>query len=90
MKNVKTIIEIFNTILKDKRKSKEVRFEGQLDGQIVEKPSGVTGFEYDPIFYVPEADKTLADLTLIEKNKLSHRGKAIRKLVSYLKKYKLK
>ena len=68
----------------------EVRFEGQLYGQIVEKPSGVTGFGYDPIFYIPEADKTLADLTLIEKNKLSHRGKAIRKLVSYLKKYKLK
>ena len=81
---------IFKTVLIYKHNFTEVRFEGQLYGQIVKKPSGVTGFGYDPIFYVPMANKTLADLTLIEKNKLSHRGRALKKLVSYLTKYKAK
>lgn len=87
LKNVKDRRAIFKTVLVYKHKGTKVRFEGQLYGQIVEKSSGVTGFGYDPIFYVPEANKTLADLTLIEKNKISHRGRALKKFVSYLDKY---
>ena len=90
LKNVKDRRAIFKTVLVYKHKNSKVRFEGELYGLITDKPSGVTGFGYDPIFYVPQADKTLGDLTLVEKNKVSHRGRALKKLVSYLEKYKPK
>ena len=43
---------------------------------IGDKPSGNAGFGYDPIFYLPEYKKTMAEIPLLEKNKISHRGKA--------------
>jgi XTP/dITP diphosphohydrolase len=49
---------------------------GRLDGLIAEEPSGARGFGYDPVFYVPELGKTLADLSSEEKNRISHRAKA--------------
>lgn len=49
---------------------------GQLDGLITEEPAGVQGFGYDPVFYVPELGKTLAELSSEEKNRISHRAKA--------------
>ena len=52
--------------------------EGQLQGQIAEEFYGSQGFGYDPVFYVPDAHKTLAEMTLEEKNELSHRGQALR------------
>ena len=52
--------------------------EGELQGQITEQFYGSHGFGYDPVFYVPTAHKTLAEMTLEEKNELSHRGKALR------------
>ncbi len=52
--------------------------EGELLGQIAEQFYGSHGFGYDPVFYVPTAHKTLAEMTLEEKNALSHRGKALR------------
>jgi len=52
--------------------------EGELQGQITEQFYGSHGFGYDPVFYVPNAHKTLAEMTLEEKNELSHRGKALR------------
>ncbi len=51
--------------------------EGELLGQIAEQFYGSDGFGYDPVFYVPQAKKTLAEMTLDEKNKLSHRGQAL-------------
>jgi XTP/dITP diphosphohydrolase len=60
--------------------------EGVCEGQIAYKPEGNQGFGYDPIF-VPEGyNKTMAQLTPEEKNKISHRGKAVSKLVEILKK----
>lgn len=53
---------------------------GELEGKIGTIPRGENGFGYDPLFYVPEFDKTVAELTSEEKNKISHRGKAIEKL----------
>lgn len=50
---------------------------GTIEGQIAHKPAGENGFGYDPIFYVPEFDKTTAELSPEEKNKVSHRGKAL-------------
>ena len=52
--------------------------EGELQGQITEQFYGSQGFGYDPVFYVPTASKTLAEMTLDEKNEISHRGQALR------------
>ncbi len=51
--------------------------EGELQGQITQEFYGSHGFGYDPVFYVPKAKKTLAEMTLDEKNTLSHRGQAL-------------
>jgi XTP/dITP diphosphohydrolase len=51
--------------------------EGTCEGHILREPRGSTGFGYDPIFYVPEYDRRMAELTMDEKNSISHRGKAM-------------
>ena len=51
--------------------------EGELRGRISESQSGSGGFGYDPVFYVPEAGKTLAELAADEKNRISHRRRAL-------------
>lgn len=51
--------------------------EGVLEGFIAEAPVGTQGFGYDPVFYVPELGKTLAQLTSDEKNRISHRARAV-------------
>lgn len=64
----------------------EIHFcEGICPGYITFEPKGSGGFGYDPIFYLPELDKTMAELSMEEKNKVSHRGKALRKAVETLK-----
>lgn len=61
------------------------QFEGILNGAITFEPRGTQGFGYDPVF-VPEGyNQTLAELELIEKNKISHRAHAVQKLVLFLK-----
>lgn len=57
---------------------------GRLEGEILPLPQGRGGFGYDPIFYYPPLKKTLAELSLEEKNKISHRGKAVSSLLPYL------
>jgi XTP/dITP diphosphohydrolase len=57
-----------------------IETEGRLEGFIVEKEIGENGFGYDPIFFVPQLGKTVAQLSRKEKNTISHRGSAIRKL----------
>jgi XTP/dITP diphosphohydrolase len=54
--------------------------EGKLKGVIAEREVGENGFGYDPIFFVPHLNKTVAQLTREEKNAISHRGNAIRQL----------
>jgi XTP/dITP diphosphohydrolase len=58
---------------------------GTCEGQVAEKPQGENGFGYDPIFYVPELEKTFAQLSDEEKNARSHRGRALQKLAELLK-----
>jgi len=58
---------------------------GDCPGLITFEPSGEHGFGYDPIFYLPELDKTMAELTLEQKNKISHRGQAARKAAQVLR-----
>ena len=60
-----------------------IRFqaEGRCKGSILKTPSGKEGFGYDPIFYVPELQKTFAEISIDLKHKHVHRGKAIRELI---------
>lgn len=60
-------------------------FEGRLKGRILEQPRGEGGFGYDPLFLVPEYGKALAELSLDVKNRISHRGQALRALLDFLK-----
>jgi len=53
---------------------------GEWFGEILESPRGEGGFGYDPVFFIPELGKTAAELTVDEKNSISHRGKAFRQL----------
>jgi len=53
--------------------------EGKVEGSITEEMKGTNGFGYDPVFYLPLLKKTLAEITLDEKNKVSHRALAIQK-----------
>lgn len=61
-------------------------FEGRCYGKIITSAKGSNGFGYDPVFYIPELKKTMAELTLDEKIKISHRGKALAELKMFLKK----
>ncbi len=60
-------------------------FYGEVQGFITSQPCGENGFGYDPVFYYPPADKTFAGLSAEEKNLVSHRADAVRKLINYLK-----
>ena len=63
----------------------EVKFCcGECRGLITFAPRGEEGFGYDPIFYLPELDKTMAELPLASKNRISHRGQAARKACQVL------
>lgn len=57
-----------------------ITVDGICEGLILTEKRGNNGFGYDPIFYVPQLDKTMAEMTPEEKNKISHRGNAIRAL----------
>ena len=55
-----------------------------MEGQVASVPTGTGGFGYDPLFYYPPLDVTLAELTSAQKTAISHRGKAFRALKTYL------
>ncbi|MDK2820993.1 MAG: XTP/dITP diphosphohydrolase [Clostridia bacterium] len=61
--------------------------EGTLEGIITTEPRGNFGFGYDPLFYVPQYNKTLAELGAEVKNKISHRAIAFKKLLPYFKEF---
>ena len=61
--------------------------EGKVEGTIAFAPMGEGGFGYDPIFFVPELRKTLAQVPAEDKNAISHRGNALRAMAVELKKY---
>jgi XTP/dITP diphosphohydrolase len=60
-------------------------FKGEVNGQITISPRGTNGFGYDPVFQPDGYDKTFAELSLAEKNKISHRARALAKLLDFLK-----
>jgi XTP/dITP diphosphohydrolase len=57
-----------------------VVFQGECEGVITVEEQGNNGFGYDPVFYVPQFKRTMAELTKAEKNKISHRGQAVKQL----------
>ena len=97
--NMAKILELLKDVPTEKRTArfvcslclaspKEILIEtqGQFEGIIAHNPAGNNGFGYDPIFFVPSLGKTAAQLTAEEKNAISHRGNAIRKLKPLLAK----
>lgn len=63
----------------------EKQFEGIVEGEILHDKKGGSGFGYDPIFQPKGFTQSFAEMNLSDKNKISHRGKAVEKLVDYLK-----
>jgi XTP/dITP diphosphohydrolase len=63
---------------------KEFLFEGICEGEITKSKSGEKGFGYDPIFKPERNDKTFAEMSMEEKSTMSHRGRAVEKLVEFL------
>ncbi|QSF44157.1 XTP/dITP diphosphatase [Paenibacillus tianjinensis] len=70
--------------LYDPADGQELTAEGTVEGWITSEPAGGGGFGYDPLFYLPEYEKTMAELTLEEKQRISHRGMALRLLTDKL------
>ncbi|MBF0301761.1 MAG: non-canonical purine NTP pyrophosphatase [Desulfamplus sp.] len=56
-------------------------YEGRCEGIIIDEPRGENGFGYDPVFFYPELGKTFAELTIEEKGRVSHRGRAFQEIV---------
>ena len=92
-KNMTKVLELLEGVPREKRTARFVchlclaspeevliEAEGKLEGIINDREVGENGFGYDPIFFVPHLNKTVAQLSREEKNAISHRGSAIRKL----------
>ena len=74
----------FKTVMAFISDNTELVSEGSVKGLITTEPKGIGGFGYDPVFYVSEMKKTFAEMTIKEKNKISHRGVATRNMIKLL------
>ena len=92
-KNIAKVLKLLEGVPKENRTAKFVcclclagadkvliETQGSLEGLIIDRETGTNGFGYDPIFFVPKLNKTVAQMDADEKNAISHRGNAIRKL----------
>lgn len=96
-KNIEKLLDLLKNVPLEKRKARfrcvliykdnlfEMSFDGILEGFIWFEKRGERGFGYDPIFYLPEYDKTVGELESFEKNKISHRFQAISKFIEFIK-----
>ena len=75
----------FRTTIAFVSKKMELIAEGLVKGMITTKPKGFGGFGYDPVFYIQDKNKTYSEMTMEEKNQISHRGQAIHKMIKLLK-----
>ena len=75
----------FETVIALILDDKEYLFDGKVEGKILKDVKGNEGFGYDPIFQPNGYEESFAEMPLEEKNKISHRGRATAKLVSFLK-----
>ena len=80
----------FRTVISLMMNATEYRFEGIVNGRIAESPKGSGGFGYDPVFIPEGENRTFAEMSLDEKNKMSHRARAIENMVRFLKEDYLK
>lgn len=100
-RNNDKLLHLLETIPEDKRTARfrcalvmatpfgeEYLTEGAVEGRILSQRRGSDGFGYDPVFYLPEFARTMAELTLTEKNTLSHRAQAFRKVIPILRNLK--
>lgn len=85
MEGVKNRKARFRTVISLILDGEEHLFEGIVEGRIAESESGCGGFGYDPLFIPDGYDCTFAEMSAEEKNAISHRGRAVQKLVSFLK-----
>ncbi len=98
-RNIAKVLELLEDVPNEKRTARFfcclclaspesilIETEGTVEGLITNREIGKNGFGYDPIFFVPHLNKTVAQLTAQEKNAISHRGNAIRKLKPLLEK----
>ena len=76
----------FRTVISLIQDGKEYFFEGISPGKIISERKGNNGFGYDPVFVPTGSDKTFAEMDMAEKNKFSHRKKAMEKLINFLNK----
>ena len=74
----------FKTVICLNLKGEQQLFTGIVNGKIIEEKIGTNGFGYDPIFVADGFTKTFAELTLLEKSTISHRGLAVKQLVDFL------
>ncbi len=74
----------FRTVIALLLEGREYCFEGEVRGEILTSQHGQTGFGYDPIFQPEGYAESFAEMTMDEKNKISHRGRAVNKLVDFL------
>lgn len=94
--NVRKLLEVMESVPDDRRegrfvtvaayvdKAVEIVASGQVAGQITRYPRGAGGFGYDPVFLVDETQKTYAEMSLTEKNQMSHRAHAFQNLLTQL------
>jgi len=99
-KNIQKVLKLMKNVPREKRKAKFVsclvlcqkvkiikEIIEKVDGFISFQEKGAFGFGYDPIFFYPPWGKTFAELSFEEKNKVSHRGRALKKMKEFLKEY---
>ena len=94
LKNIELVLKKMKGVLNRKARfrttisliidNKNYCFEGIVNGTIIDTPKGDMGFGYDPIFVANNMKKTFAEITLSEKNKISHRAIATNKLIDFL------
>ncbi|OGR85340.1 MAG: non-canonical purine NTP pyrophosphatase, RdgB/HAM1 family [Elusimicrobia bacterium RIFCSPLOWO2_01_FULL_54_10] len=78
----KTVISLY-----DPQTGQIQSVEGALEGEITREPRGANGFGYDPIFLVKDTGRTLAEMSLEEKNMISHRARAVQKMLEIIRKH---
>ncbi len=97
-RNIDKLLQLLGTTPEDQRTARfrcalvvatplgeEFLTEGAVEGRILTERHGSDGFGYDPVFYLPKFAKTMAELTMNEKNSLSHRAQAFRKVIPILR-----
>lgn len=80
---------VCSLVLYDPQTGRTLEASGEAEGWITAERAGNGGFGYDPVFYVPAYEKTMAELTMEEKQSISHRGVALRSLVQQLGSHEL-